>query len=187
MANAFDEFDEQPQTSGPVKITVGGNKPAASTGTVQAKPNAFDEFDQPQAKPEPTALEFGTDMAKHLGIGVLKGHPRPRQVCRQRPDVFAADRLGSTDEAGGADLAQRDRDMQSYLQSNFGPPDPNLPNGYTDQQRAQAWQAYQASGAYKPSPAATKNPSFGEMTEAHCAANLDPNVYFPTPRTRPSA
>lgn len=182
MANAFDEFDEQPQTSGPVKITVGGNKPAASTGTVQAKPNAFDEFDQPQAKPEPTALEFGTDMAKHLGIGVLKGIPDLAKFVGSAPDVFAADRLGSTDEAGGADLAQRDRDMQSYLQSNFGPPDPNLPNGYTDQQRAQAWQAYQASGAYKPSPAATKNPSFGEMTEgALRAANLDPNVYFPTP------
>lgn len=182
MANAFDEFDEQPQTSGPVKITVGGNKPAASTGTVQAKPNAFDEFDQPQAKPQPSALEFGTDMAKHLGIGVLKGIPDLAKFVGSAPDVFAADRLGSTDEAGGADLAQRDRDMQSYLQSNFGPPDPNLPNGYTDQQRAQAWQAYQASGAYKPSPAATKNPSFGEMTEgALRAANLDPNVYFPTP------
>lgn len=196
MANAFDQFDAPDTPSpGPVKITVPGGAPKASTnGAAQANP--FDTFDPPAETPKESLPDFAGRMATNLGIGAVQGAvslpETPGALLDLIPAAAGMRSLGTQDEpAPGVNLADQDRAFSQFMAQQYGAPDPNLPNGYADDVRSKGWKEFVAAGG-APAPRAPQQSMGAALNEAirsglkavglDFRSYFDPDQYFQPPK-----
>lgn len=179
MANRFQQYIEKPAPALAEPSTAAPAAGAPTTDLLTPAPaprtNRYQQYLPPPG--EPTVKE---NLGAQFAYGIASGIPNAATGMLDLGLMpFTATELGRGDDSPDLDV---DRRFGEFMALEYGPRDPNLPNGWTEDQRRAGWQKFVTEGG-GPAPK-PHSPSVGQSIQAGLSSvGLNVNDYLPEPQT----